>query len=92
MLINTTNNGNTSTISMPVTGSSTFSGFAHLITIKLTTKENYPLRAQFLPCLRSNNLLGIIDGSIKAPPETITKKTANGMMQEVNLEFLTWYS
>jgi hypothetical protein len=43
MSINTGNNANTSTISMPTTGSSNVFGFAHLITIKVTTKENYPL-------------------------------------------------
>jgi hypothetical protein len=80
-------------MSMPATGSSTVSGFAHLITVKLTTKENYPLwHAQFLPYLRCNNLLGIVDDTVKAPPETITKTTASGAMQEVNLEFLTWYN
>jgi hypothetical protein len=93
MSINTTNSANTYAISMPTTGSSTVSGFAHLITVKLTTKENYPLWcAQFLPYLRSNNLLGIVDGTVKAPPKTITKTTASGAAQEVNPVFLTWYS
>jgi hypothetical protein len=56
----------------------------------LTTKENYPLwQAQFLPYLRSNNLLGIVDGTIKAPSETITKTIADGAIQETNPEFLT---
>jgi hypothetical protein len=55
MLINTTNSANTSTISMSATRSSIVSGFAHLIIVKLTTKENYSLwHAQFLPYLRSN--------------------------------------
>jgi hypothetical protein len=85
MSITTTTSTNTSTTSMPTTGSSIVSGFAHLIIVKLTTKENYPLwRAQFLPYLRSNNLLGIVDGTVNAPPETITKTTANGVVQEVN--------
>jgi hypothetical protein len=85
MSITTSSSANTSTTSMPTTGSSTVSGFAHLIIVKLTTKENYPLwRAQFLPYLRINNLLGIVDGTMKAPPETITKTTANGAVQEVN--------
>jgi hypothetical protein len=93
MSITTTASANTSTTSMPATGSSTVSGFAHLITIKLTAKENYPLwHAEFLPCLRSNNLLGIVDGTVKAPPETITKTTFHGAVQEVNPKFLTWYS
>jgi hypothetical protein len=56
----------------------------------LTTKENYPLwQAQFLPYLRSNNLLGIVDNTIKAPSETITKTIADGAIQETNPEFLT---
>jgi hypothetical protein len=38
------------------------------------------------------NLLGIIDDTNKAPPETITKMIADGAVQETNLEFLTWYS
>jgi hypothetical protein len=72
----------------PVVGSSTVAGFAHLITVKLTTKENYPLwRAQFLPYLRSNNLFGIVDGT----PEYITTTTINGAVKEINLEYLTWY-
>jgi hypothetical protein len=55
MLINTTNSAYTSTISMSATGSSIVYGFARLITVKLTTKENYSLwHAQFLPYLRSN--------------------------------------
>jgi hypothetical protein len=73
----------------PVVGSSTVAGFAHLITVKLTTKENYPLwRAQFLPYLRSNNLFGIVDGT----PEYITTTTINGAVKEINPEYLTWYS
>jgi hypothetical protein len=46
--------------------------------------ELSPLACQFLPYLRINNLLGIVDGTMKAPPETITKTTANGAVQEVN--------
>jgi hypothetical protein len=37
-------------------------------------------------------LLGNIDGTVKAPPETITKTTVDGVVQEVNPEFLTWYN
>jgi hypothetical protein len=84
MSTNTTNSTSTSTTTM----STVVTGFAHLITIKLTTKENYPLwHAQFLPYLRSNNLLGIaffpnvlgiVDGTIKAPSETTIKTTADG--------------
>jgi hypothetical protein len=93
MLISTTTSANTSTISMLATGSSIVSSFAHLITVKLMTKENYPLwRAQFLPYLRSNILLGIVDDTVKAPPETITKTTAGGAVQEISPDFLTWYS
>jgi hypothetical protein len=66
MSINTTISANTSTTYVPATRSSTVSGFAHLITAKLTTKENYPLLcAQFLSYLRSDNMLAIINGSIE---------------------------
>jgi hypothetical protein len=86
-------NSSISNTSSPASGSSTVIGFAHLITVKLATKENYPLwRAQFLLYLRSDNLLGIIDGTIKAPPEYITKMTIDGAVKETNLEYLTWYS
>jgi hypothetical protein len=37
-------------------------------------------------------LLGIIDGTVKAPPETITKTIVDGVVQEVNPEFLIWYN
>jgi hypothetical protein len=90
MSINSTTSASSSTATIPMIGSSTIARFAHLITVKLTTKENYPQwRAQFLPYLGSNNLLGIIDGTIKAPPETITKTIVDGAVQETNLEFLT---
>jgi hypothetical protein len=79
MSINTTISANTSTTYMSATRSSTISGFAHLITVKLATKGNYPLlRAQFLSYLRSDNMLAIINDSIKAPSKTITKTTADG--------------
>jgi hypothetical protein len=93
MSINSSTSANISTTTIPTTGSSTIADFVHLITMKLTTKENYPLwRAQFLPYLRSNNLLGIVDSSVKAPPETITKTTVDGVVQEINPDFLTWYN
>jgi hypothetical protein len=39
--------------------------------------------------MRSNNLLGIVDGTIKAPSEYITTTTTDGAVKEINPEYLT---
>jgi hypothetical protein len=90
MSLTSSSNSSIANTTTPVAGSSAVADFAHLITVKLTTKENYPLwRVQLLSYMRSNNLLGIVDGTIKAPSEYITMTTTDGAVKEINPEYLT---
>ena len=56
----------------------------HLINVKLT-RTNYLLwKAQFLSYLRSQQLLGYVDGTIVAPEKMITQATTEGATQTPN--------
>ncbi|KAF3970010.1 hypothetical protein CMV_006245 [Castanea mollissima] len=46
----------------------------HMITIKLSSTNYLLWRSQFLPLLRSQGLLGYVDGSATEPPSTISDK------------------
>ncbi|KAJ0981423.1 hypothetical protein J5N97_009678 [Dioscorea zingiberensis] len=64
--------------------------FGHLINVKLT-RTNYLLwKAQFLPYLRNQQLLGYVDGTIVAPEKMITQATAEGAMQTPNTTYQQW--
>ncbi|KAJ0981009.1 hypothetical protein J5N97_009264 [Dioscorea zingiberensis] len=64
--------------------------FNHVITVKLT-RSNYLLwKAQFIPYLRSQQLLGYVDGTINCPPKTITQATTEGATQVSNPEYQIW--
>ena len=69
----------------------TISSIANLITIRLT-RDNFLLwKTQAAPALRAAHLYGYVDGTIAAPPETITEGTGANATKETNPEFLQWY-
>lgn len=58
--------------------------FSHLITVKLT-HQNYLLwKAQFLPYLRSQQLMGFVDGTQRIPAKVITTTMDAGATQAPN--------
>ncbi|KAG9441346.1 hypothetical protein H6P81_017200 [Aristolochia fimbriata] len=58
------------------------------VTVKLRS-SNYPKwKTQFLPFLRSQNLVGFVDGSVMAPPVSIQDETG---IQTSNPEYLNWF-
>ncbi|KAF5469002.1 hypothetical protein F2P56_013107 [Juglans regia] len=66
----------------------------NLVTIKLT-KDNFLLwRAQILPYLRGQQLIGYVDGTIPCPPPTIqiTSKEDDIIKTSPNPEFSQWYN
>lgn len=86
-----------STTSPAISSSASMAGLAtsfpinHVINIKLD-KENYLLwKAQFLPYLRSSQLIGYVDGSLQCPSRMITATTDFGASQTLNPAYLTWY-
>ena len=67
---------------------------SQVISVKLT-QENYLLwSTQILPYLRSQNLVGFVDGSMPAPSQTIavepSEETGNRKII-INPEFTVWY-
>lgn len=64
--------------------------FGHLINIKLKG-DNYLLwRAQIIPYLRGQQLLGYVDGSIAVPPNMITLMTESGATRVPNPAYQQW--
>ncbi|KAJ0972283.1 hypothetical protein J5N97_020242 [Dioscorea zingiberensis] len=64
--------------------------FGHLINVKLT-RENYLLwKAQFMPYLRSQQLLGYVDSSTACPAKIITETTESRATQVPNQGYQTW--
>ncbi|KAK1648387.1 hypothetical protein QYE76_066192 [Lolium multiflorum] len=62
-----------------------------LITIRLT-RENFLLwKTQAVPALHAAHLYGYVDGSIAAPPHTITEGTGDAAREVSNPAFLAWY-
>lgn len=79
-----------STMISTITGLLPTQPFGHLINIKLG-HENYLLwKAQMMPYLRSQQLLGFVDGSISAPEKIITMSTESGTAQVPNPAYQTW--
>jgi hypothetical protein len=68
--------------------------FSHMVSVKLN-HENYLLwSAQVLPYLRSQGLIGYIDGSALAPSQTINvtpSDDTDGRCVIVNPEYTSWY-
>lgn len=66
----------------------------HVINIKLM-QDNYLLwSAQILPYLRSQGIVGFVDGSLPAPAQTITVEPSEengGRRIAVNPEYTSWY-
>lgn len=71
--------------------------FSHMINVKLTQENYLLLKTQILPYLRSQGLLGYIDGSIPQPSQTIysTEEGKEGEPHHhrliVNPEYTVWY-
>lgn len=62
----------------------------HAVTVRLS-KANFLLwRAQLLSYLRSNNLMGYIDGTKAAPPMKIPMSTAPGATLIDNPDYVVW--
>ena len=76
---------------MASSGSASIAAIANLITIRLT-RENFLLwKTQAVPVLRAQGSFGYVDGSIPAPPETITEGTGDAARVVANPAFLRWY-
>ncbi|KAH7656943.1 Photosystem I PsaK reaction centre protein [Dioscorea alata] len=91
MSITSSATNNTMAAPVGVAGLLPTPAFGHLITVKLT-RENYLLwKAQVLPYLRSQQLLGYIDGSVARPAETIAQIAQEGEVTTVqNPAFTRW--
>ncbi|KAJ4957757.1 hypothetical protein NE237_024868 [Protea cynaroides] len=78
-----------STVSSPLTtGASPTPHLHHALTIKLGT-DNYLLwKTQILPLLGNQSLLGYVDGSLPAPPATITNLSTS--TSTPNSEYSDW--
>ncbi|KAJ0961773.1 hypothetical protein J5N97_029601 [Dioscorea zingiberensis] len=64
--------------------------FGHLINIKLT-HDNYLLwKAQMIPYLRSQQLLGYTNGTVQAPARMITQGSDTGTTLVENPEYHKW--
>ena len=62
----------------------------HLVTIKLTNSNYLMWKAQFVPYLRSQQLLGFVDGTNPRPAATITQATNSGARQAPNPAYHQW--
>jgi hypothetical protein len=72
--------------------SSTAVPIHHVATIRLT-KANYLLwRAQLLPHLRGNGLMGYLDGTNAAPDQQVPASSAAGAMLIINPNYTAWYN
>jgi hypothetical protein len=65
----------------------TFQNNAHLVSIKLKGPNYLGWTTQFIPALKSNDLLGIVDGSKPYPPKVVVN--AEGK-ETPNPEFIVW--
>lgn len=64
----------------------------HAVTVRLK-KTNYLIwRGQLLPHLRSNQLLGFLDGTISAPTKQIVSSSADGAQLVPNPEYVKWFN
>jgi uncharacterized membrane protein YgcG len=69
----------------------TIGSISSLITIRLT-RENFLLwKTQAVPALHAAHLFGYVDGSIAAPPPTLTEGTGDAARQIANPAYLSWY-
>lgn len=65
--------------------------FSHFVTIKLTCGNHLLWKAQIIPYLRSQQLLGYADGSIEAPSRFIDETTEGEIRQGQNPAYLAWF-
>jgi hypothetical protein len=93
-------NLSTATMSNDASSSSFLSGLSlqHGSVTEKLGRDNYPLwKAQVMPPLRSHQLVGFLDGTVDAPPKTITvemeNKTGEKVPQDVpNTAYTAWVS
>ena len=90
----TTSSASSSTISAPLNSSSPTPGLInlhHVITIKLNS-DNYLLwRAQLIPYLRGQHLIGYVDGTTPPPPQMISQTSESGETSLLpNLAYAKW--
>ncbi|OVA05243.1 hypothetical protein BVC80_3011g1 [Macleaya cordata] len=64
------------------------SNVSSLLSNKLTSTNYLFLRSQFIPLLRSYELLGFVDGSNLCPPKFIKDSTTDALI--LNPEFIRW--
>lgn len=67
--------------------------FGHFITVKHNRENHLLWRAQIVPYLRSQNLLGYVDGTKKAPAMfvVLAEEEGSGARQIQNPEYQVWF-
>jgi hypothetical protein len=65
----------------------TFQNNAHLVSIKLEGPNYLVWTTQFIPAFKSNDLLGIVDGSEPCPPKVVVDVEGK---ETPNPEFIVW--
>ncbi|XP_019184649.1 PREDICTED: uncharacterized protein LOC109179605 [Ipomoea nil] len=98
MSTNSSERTETTTASAAHTTTITLTSAHHFVSMKLTNRNFLFWRAQLLPFLRGQGLLGYIDGTLPCPPATITVTqqtgesgaTTSGPSVVTNLEYERW--
>lgn len=62
----------------------------YLVNVKLTHDNYLSWKAQLLPYLRGQQLLGYIDGTNQCHPKIIARSTEAGYVQVPNLSYAIW--
>jgi hypothetical protein len=73
--------------SLPATGSSN----SNSIAVRLDRNNFLLWKTLVIPYLASQGYLGYIDGSLPAPPKTITTGTSADAVTTTNPEYTTWW-
>lgn len=66
------------------------SSFVHLINLKLTRDNYFLWKAQFFPYLRSQQLMGYVEGSILCTEKMISETIASGTQQVPTPAYQAW--
>jgi hypothetical protein len=88
-MVLTTTSAQTSSVvgSIPTTGSSN----SNSIAVRLDRNNFLLWKTLVIPHLAGQSYLGYIDGSLPAPPKTITTGTDADAVTTTNLEYTTWW-
>lgn len=77
-----------STSHMATSSNTSIPNVSHLVSIKLD-RYNYLLwKSQFLPILRSNDLIGFVDGTKSCPPKLVVADDKDSTKEVVNENLL----